>query len=158
MDNIIAVSRFFWGPFSPEICTWFFVARKSINTIIFLLVDAITFLRYLFIFWLKNPAAFHDEFWTIFITLWSFSFSYILHLVRVFVPGNHLLELAVCSGEDPESFIHLPPVFAGYIEILSIILHLLVYARIVIYKFFGNQRSNESKFLRISMRQNIDTV
>jgi hypothetical protein len=63
-------------------------SRKAIIINCTILVTAMTLFRYVFIFWLKNPAAFEDDFWLIFVNAWSMTFSFLSQLPRALVPGN----------------------------------------------------------------------
>jgi hypothetical protein len=55
-----------------------------------LFLDCIMVTRYTFIFWLKNPAAFQDEFWSLFINLWVVGFSWIAQLVFEVIIDAHM--------------------------------------------------------------------
>ncbi len=62
---------FYFGHPLPELFCFFYLALK--NALVFQLVlflDAIGIVRYIFIFWMKNPLSFHDDFWTYFINCW----------------------------------------------------------------------------------------
>jgi hypothetical protein len=37
--------------------------KNVVSVQLMLFLDCIVFARYVYIFWLKNPAAFHDDFW-----------------------------------------------------------------------------------------------
>jgi hypothetical protein len=126
--------RFYYGPLPQVICFWLVLARKIIITNSIVLVNVMTLTRYIFIFWLKNPAAFNDEFWFVYVNLWSIGFSTIYQFLRGIVPGNQLLEYNICSGDDPSSLLSTPAFLRGYIEIFSVILHIYVYIRIIVYK------------------------
>jgi hypothetical protein len=51
------------------------VAKTVFFCCIVFLLDAIVVTRYVFIFRLKNPASFDDEFWCCFITVWIYAAS-----------------------------------------------------------------------------------
>jgi hypothetical protein len=46
------------------------------NKILFLL-NGLVISRYACVFWLKNPAAFHDDFWGRFINIWAYGLGFI---------------------------------------------------------------------------------
>jgi hypothetical protein len=116
------------------ICFWLVFARKIIITNIIVIVNVMMLTQYIFIFWLKNPAAFNDEFWFVYVNFWSIGFSTIYQFLRGIVPGNQLLEYNICSGEDPSSLLSIPAFLRGYIEIFSVILHIYANIRIFFYK------------------------
>ncbi len=51
---------------------------------IVLFYDAITLSRYIFIFWLKNPTAVEDSFWSLFINIWIVTGCTIFAAVNLF--------------------------------------------------------------------------
>jgi hypothetical protein len=85
------------------------VVRRIIIFNLNILLFAMTFIRYIFIFWLKNPAAFHDDFWLLFINLWSILFGVVTQLPRALVPGVNFTKIAWCyrykrsSSSNPSS-------------------------------------------------------
>jgi len=81
------IFRYMFGPLSPTICFIELVLKNSIVTQMMFFLDGIIIARYLFIFWLKNPAAFNDEFWDQFVTIWIVSFANISQFIFVFMPG-----------------------------------------------------------------------
>ena len=151
--------RFAFGPLPGFTCFLLFILRKTIVINVALLLNAITFTRYIFIFWLKNPAAFNDDFWCVLINIWTFSFSFVFQFLRALVPGNQLLEYNICAGNDPTAILLLPSFARGYIEIFGIILHAFVYIRITVYKkkqanTFGPEV--RSKFLKNLILSDVD--
>jgi len=99
-----------------------------------MLLNASTLLRYIFVFLLKNPGAFNDEFWNIFISIWVVSFSIVYQLPRAIIPSNQLLEYKICSGENPRSILPIPPLIKPFIELSGIFLQFFVYIKISRFK------------------------
>jgi hypothetical protein len=66
-----------------------------------LFCDAVTSARFLFIFHLKNPARFHDDFWHLFINTWIVGFGVISQFVFVYLPGVQPISFYICAGIDP---------------------------------------------------------
>ena len=130
----VFVARFIYGPLPTAACLWLYVLRKAIILQVFFFLDAILITRYVLIFWLQNPAAFQDEFWTLFINVWVKVISFLLPIVRAYVPGNQLLEFQICTGQDPSEILQLPPFARGFVDISSLILQIIIYIRITIYK------------------------
>ena len=54
--HILYVVRFYFGPLPPFLCFWMFVIRKTIIINGIFTLNAMALVRYIFIFWLKNPA------------------------------------------------------------------------------------------------------
>jgi hypothetical protein len=99
-----------------------------------MLLNATTFLRYVFVFWLKNPGAFNDEFWHIFINIWVVSFSFVFQLPQAIAPSIGLIDYHVCTGENPTYLLLIPPFNKSYVEIFGIFLQIYVYTKIRIFK------------------------
>ena len=57
-------------------------------TQIFLFFDCIALTRYIYIFWLKNPAAFKDDFWCRVAVPWIKAFSFLITGVWYFLAGK----------------------------------------------------------------------
>jgi len=62
--QVIIIIRFWLGPFNYYACFWYILSRRTLTTVGVMLMNAITIIRYIFIFWLKNPAIFNDDFWS----------------------------------------------------------------------------------------------
>jgi len=57
------------GPLPQMMCQFQLFLRSIIKAMIVLFYDAITLSKYIFIFWLKNPTAVKDNFWSLFINI-----------------------------------------------------------------------------------------
>ena len=68
--QFIDILRYFVGPFPEWFCFFHLVLRNVIVIQIVLWMDVIAVVRYIFIFWLKNPLSFQDNFWSCFINRW----------------------------------------------------------------------------------------
>ena len=82
------IIRYCFGPLPTTICYMHFVFKNIFAVQMILLYDAITIMRYLFIFWLKNPFCFCDDFWTTYLNIWILSFSLISQITHAILPGN----------------------------------------------------------------------
>ena len=71
--------RYMHGPLPEFICTAQITLKNSIYAQILLFLNGILISKYIFIFWLKNPAAFNDDFWSLFVNIWVVSFSILTH-------------------------------------------------------------------------------
>ena len=54
--QILYVVRFYFGPLPPFLCFWMFVIRKTIIINGIFTLNSMSLVRFIFIFWLKNPA------------------------------------------------------------------------------------------------------
>ena len=62
--------------------------RKSVITMNIIFIDFMALLRYIFICWLKNPAGFKEDFWSLFLYLWTAPVAVIFHFVWGMLPGK----------------------------------------------------------------------
>jgi len=128
------VYRSIVGPLPAWVCCIHVVLLTSIVWMFLLGLDAIALTRYLFIFWLKNPMAFSDDFWIAFIRVW-------ITAVSVFTLGTwhaiadfNVIGFYSCSGHDFTIARQFFPKDYGVVEKLSVLLHLFIYLRIYFYK------------------------
>ena len=82
--------RYCKGPLPLWMCYFHIIVSNTITIQLMLFSDAITVLRYLFIFWLKNPSGFWDDFWTSYLNKWIFMFGLVSQIIHVILPGNFL--------------------------------------------------------------------
>ena len=62
-----------------------------------------TLARYVFIFHLKNPARFQDDFWHLFLNIWIVGFGLVSQFVFVYLPGQQPINFYICAGLDPRT-------------------------------------------------------
>ena len=102
-----------------------------------LIVDAIIIVRYIFVFKLKNPAAFHDDFWFVFATVWIHSFSVLTNgSWYYFGMDQQPFSYYMCTGRNP--FELLPTQKSskvyGVVETASALLNIVLYTKIFLFK------------------------
>ena len=103
-----------------------------------LLLDFIAMARYIFIFWLKNPAGFNDEFWSTLINLWTFMATALLQFTQIFLPGKDYPDTWICSGENPtldQNSNYKTATPNNIIKLASIVIHVAISLRINYYKW-----------------------
>ena len=81
--------RYTFGPLPKIVCLVELVFKNAIVTQMMLFLDGMILIRYIFIFWLQNPAGFNDEFWEKFVSFWIVGFAMISQFVFVFMPGKY---------------------------------------------------------------------
>ena len=92
--------RFIVGPFSIHFCFWHLLLKVVTKTIILLFLDAILITKYLLIFWLKNPCAVNDDFWSVFLNFLIIGAGILSDFVRNFLPGKQTFSYYICAGID----------------------------------------------------------
>ena len=116
----------------------------------------------MFIFWLKNPAAFQDQFWLIFINVWIKGFSFIFNFVWFYTAEHQIINFYICTGKDPTKDLKKPLNIYNIVEISSILLQVVISLRIKFYKFSTmneQERSNfKSSFLFDVSKQSLATL
>ena len=102
-------------------------------------LNSIILSKYIIIFWLKSPAAFQDTFWSLYINLWVVIASWITQFTSEVMLGEDSYHTNICNGFLPsisQSNFALTEKksFNNLLRTLTILIHLLIWARIQIYK------------------------
>ncbi len=84
------MASYFIGPYSYTFCHLDNVMKNALSTKIPIMLTFIVVIRYIFIFHAKNPTGLQDEFWTLFLEMWSIGKCNFIHLCR---KGSSFLEL-----------------------------------------------------------------
>ena len=74
--------RYMFGPLPTQFCFFQIVFKNAVLSQSLLYLDAITVARYLLIFWTKNPGYVKDDFWTLFVSIWIYIFSFVTNFTR----------------------------------------------------------------------------
>ena len=130
--------RYMYGPLPQYVCHFTDYSKFAITNQVFLTFAFIMLSRYLFIFCLKNPAGFYDEFWYKFILGWIIIFSWISQIAVYMGPGKQFPNFYICAGINPiadEKFGEKNHTFNGIIRICSVVIQLLISIRIKYYKW-----------------------
>ncbi len=135
----LEILRFIHGPLPEVICAFQNVLRFSFGCSIVLNADATLVANYAYIFWLKNPAAFHDDFWCNFISAWIYFMSFLimgtLHTMDEFQTQPCL----ICMGKIATQELELVTMRGvGYILISSGLINIVLHMRISNYKKVRN--------------------
>jgi hypothetical protein len=101
------------------------IFKSSIVAQVILLQIGVIISRYLSIFWMKNPAAFNDDFWSQLINIWNLMVSTIPQLVIHYLPGPSPLMFHVCSGTAPISDLKIDPAVINYPILIFALLYLM---------------------------------
>jgi len=128
------IIRYIYGPLPKLFCFFKSVARGAYTTEALLYFDAMCLTKYIFIFWLKNPAAFQDKFWTIFLYIWIKGVTIITNFVFYILAGHQMISYYICTGIDPTEDFKKPFKLYGIVEVGSIFLNVAVLVRIFVYK------------------------
>jgi hypothetical protein len=140
--------RFTSGPMPKVFCFFKTIARATFQDEILLFMNAMAISKYLFIFHLKNPFAFQDEFWCFFINTWVRAASWLINIVKCLSAERQSINYYICTGEDPTKDFKKPAKTTGIIGILSVLIHIFVFIKIQIYKMSNpNFGANNGSFI-----------
>ena len=93
------ITRHIFGPMSQINCSIQMHLKLIVPIQILLILDGIIISRYFFIFWLKNPVAFNDNFWCFFLNIWIIGFSLSSTLIFFMALDNNSILYYVCIGK-----------------------------------------------------------
>ena len=154
--QMLDMFRYVYGPLPPTLCQTELHFRFVVFTQQILFLDGIIIVRYVYIFWLKNVAAFNDDFWYMIINIWIVGFSIISQAITFCMPGRNTLYYYICTGKDPLDDEHIAPK-TGFtqqiVTVLSIFLHIFVLIKILLYK-----RKVEPKPVSLGMFRNTFSI
>jgi hypothetical protein len=102
------IFRYIHGPLPPSFCFFLRIFRSALFLELLLLFDTVTISKYFYIFWLKNPAGFNDDFWSIFLNVWIKGFSFLSQTVWHYFVNQQPMSFYICTGQDPTPFLKHP--------------------------------------------------
>jgi len=129
----------------PEwLCHLESILVPSILLGLLIIVDAISIVRFLFIFCMKNPTANQDDFWSWFLFSWSFFMSITYTSALHILPGKNPHFFYICKGSAPKDMYTAiskgnPLLFFKVLS--SLIISVLIYLKIKFYKKSQNAQS-----------------
>ena len=131
--------------------------KRTLTTQTMIFGDAIMISRFIFIFVLKNPSAFQDDFWSLFGNIWALSFCWIGQIVSEAMLGCENTNVNICSGKNiliSEECQHFTrnDRFNGTIVCFSVILHIFVLVKIQIFKLDEPEALHSLQKAKISWR------
>ena len=151
MDIIIAS----FGPFGPGLCH----LQKFIRGVMVLqLVQLQTFIitvKYFYIFILKNPYGVKEEFWCLFVNVWTLFLSCIAQFVNQFMPGRNQINVYICLGSF-ETSLAKAKVKPNYVLAAILTLSLLWYSFASV-RIFRYKRSIKNVTLTLTNYQDTKT-
>jgi len=132
----IETVRFMYGPLPHFVCYGQLAIRNSTINNAQLYMDARMLTRYIYIFWLKNTAAFRDDFWHLFSCLWIQCSTLLFEIVRQLLNKKLPSSYYICLGID-STHVKGSTEGLGIMIQITTLLHVVIYLRILIYKIKG---------------------
>ena len=134
--QVMDMVRYVYGPLPAWLCLFNMHLRFAIFTQQMLFTDGIIITRYIYIFCLKNPFAFNDDFWYLVINVWIITFSFMAQIVMAMMPGRNTPYFYICSGRSPLKDQDIPSKI-GFVQqmitVVSIVLHIFILVKIHLY-------------------------
>ncbi len=122
------------GPLQHSFCYIHTVVRQSLICSILMYIDAIIVFRYIYIFKLRNPVAFNNEFWCLFVSVWIHTFNFILMVSANILSNYQSLSNFICTGKVTGLPHELSGKGAAFFAFSSAIIHFVINLKIYIYK------------------------
>jgi hypothetical protein len=95
------VFRFVFGPLNRNVCLALRIAKLANYLQIFIYSDLIAISRYVYIFLLKNPASFNDDFWACFLNIWLTVMCLLAKVAYHLAIPHQMMVFYFCCGIDP---------------------------------------------------------
>ena len=70
---------YLYKPLPDWFCKINYILRNMLVLLCLIYTDLILIIKYAFIFWMKNPANFQDDFWSFVINVWVVTFRYMFY-------------------------------------------------------------------------------
>ena len=128
---------------STMTCTFLFVAIVSTALYGLLLHNAITFVKYVFIFHLKNPTVIQDDFWGVFINIWIFIFCLVTQFSYLMMQGREHIGVYLCNGKFPLKYLNSPikqNYIVRFIALFSLVIQIVFFGLRQSFKYRNNQK------------------
>ena len=148
-QTIEAIS-FIVGGLPDFICFGQVIIKYSYKAQFLLFFDSSIFVQYLFIFWIKNPAAINDDFWSHFVSMWIAGFSIIYNFSKFYAAHRQPISFYICNAAMPDLDWSLPSSFGAHIEVFTTLTIIILKIKIHYYRSnqVENSMSKRSIFLK----------
>ena len=101
--------RYLVGPLPAYFCLFVRILRSTIFVELLVYLDLAVLTRYFYIFWIKNPAGFQDDFWAMFLNMMVKMFCLLSMIVWHLAITYQPLNFYICAGIDPTLAYLNPP-------------------------------------------------
>ena len=137
--------------FSEISCFMLTLGRRFLVTEFIMFIDALALTRYIYIFHLKNPAAFQDEFWHLFINIWMIGANTLIQCATMPFEFQGLPAYLACRGKNDQIHETQNVLYFFHAQIISAVLHAFIYLRIWMFR-------RKSKVSNITSYRNIKSL
>ena len=133
--------RYLAGPFPDLVCQLEYLIKNTMTLQWILLVDFVLIVRYIFVFKSKNPTAVQDEFWIVFLVIWSIGFGLICQTTYLISPGKMPMTFYFCVGKMHKSLTDVKVKNNSSFNFL-VIMTIICHTHINIKFFFHKRRAS----------------
>jgi len=113
VNFFVDFSTYLLGPLNHHLCFIFQLFRNVIALNTLLLLNTLIITKYVFIFWLKNPASVEDDFWALFMGLNIVLISVVFKFSVLFLPQKYSLYYYACADLDPTISVNFINIFSA---------------------------------------------
>jgi hypothetical protein len=103
------IFRFVVGPLPRNICLTLRIVKSAMFLQIFIYFDLIVISRYVYIFILKNPAGFNDEFWAFFLNICVIVLCLLGKAAYHLAVPHQFITFYFCCGSNPATENYVSP-------------------------------------------------
>jgi len=143
-------ARYVFGPQEELFCQVEYLIKNVIILKLILFLDFIIIIRYIFVFKFKNPTAIQEDFWVLFLTIWSIGFAVICQTTVLIFPGKEPMMFYFCLGKMPKSLVNVKVknnTGFNVLVLLTLFCHTYINVRFMIHKYKQRQRSGVSQLI-----------
>ena len=161
--ELLAYALYIFGPLNKILCEIEILLRSCLTIQQLLIFNAILIVRYIFLFHIKNPTSTQDDYWTLFLSIWSFGIGITGSIVFLILPGNNPNYFYICLGEIPSNHKNSKTKVNTFLMLLifvTVMVHIVLGSKIKIFEkqeIFRSSSANFSKNKK-SDKYNIFTV
>ena len=149
--QMVDIARYIVGPLPAGLCTFNLFIKNVLTLQILFFFDASIVMKYVSIFWLKNPIRLQDEFWDIFIYVWVILFSFLGQFVGDFLPNTKPINYYICTGVPPLNHRHdvvsAKNIFVIRVSQITVLAYFVYCIRIYSYKLTHKAKSTKKSLL-----------
>ena len=128
------IIRYSFGPLPTSVCSFVSIYKASVRFQVQLIFVAMYVTKYIFVLHLKNPSAITEDFWSIFINLLIHGCSNIFNVAIFVLDERKPVNFYTCADLDMAPVVNLPKRSYGIAELISLVIIVLVQARIYFFK------------------------
>ena len=123
-----------FGPLPVKFCYLHTVVRLSIICSILMFINAMIIFRFVYIFKLKNPAAFRDDFWCVLVSIWIHMASSIFITTLNTLANHQIMPNFICTGQITGISLKTTGKGISLLILASAILHFYIHLKIYFHK------------------------